>query len=184
MPPLAFRPGLALSVAEISACRLDGDLVPVARDAYAPRGVPASPAVRASALDGWLPPGCVAVGVTAAWIHGLLPGEPPRHHAQALEGRTPRRTWRGDLVIHEWPLPAGDVVRLGGIAVSSFPRTWYDLARRAYGDPSDREARTALDACADRAEGARETLAWLADKRGLRFTARLRGDIERALRRR
>jgi hypothetical protein len=68
--PLVFLGGREFSVAELSAARIDGEVVAVG-DGFAPIGEPVDMRHRATALLGDLPPGYTVVGRTAAWVHGV-----------------------------------------------------------------------------------------------------------------
>ncbi|GGF29524.1 hypothetical protein GCM10010922_00640 [Microbacterium sorbitolivorans] len=170
MAPHAFPGSSPLAVAELSAMRLDGELRPATRDAFAPVAMPLNEMVRAQSAAGWLPPGHAAVFTSAAWIHGAVPREPLTHFAQLQEGAPKKRLWRAGVTIRSWPVPAADLVTLGGVSVTSPERTFYDLARVYVGAPDDELARAlawflARDTLRER------ILAWLRQPgRRLRYT--------------
>jgi len=169
MAPHAFPGSTPLSVAEVSALRLDGELRRATRDAFAPIGMPVNDVVRAQTAASWLPPGHAAVFTTAAWIHGALPSEPHTYFAQLVEGAPKKRIWRAGVTIRSWPIPRTDLVTLGGTPVTSIERTFYDLARVHLGEPRDDLAR-ALAWFLARDELRERILAWLAAGRRLRYT--------------
>ncbi|RWZ61413.1 hypothetical protein ELQ92_10455 [Labedella populi] len=73
--PALFVDGREFSIAELSAARLDGDLVGVGT-AYAPIGDLVDHRHRAAAIATDVPPGGIVVGRSAAWLHsgcGRLP---------------------------------------------------------------------------------------------------------------
>jgi len=78
-------------------------------------------------VDDWrrvLPPETVLVGATAAGVHGLDLG---REHVEvAVPNRRGTRSRRGLLVRHLM-LPAGDVVSVNGVPVTSLHRTLRDM---------------------------------------------------------
>lgn len=90
----------------------DGDLVPLRGDMALPRGVAETPALRAAALAPEVARRDVVARVAAAWVH--LGGPPP-----------PRA-----VVVDGAALGPRDVVRLGGVLVTSPARTAVDLLRR------------------------------------------------------
>ncbi|RUR00733.1 hypothetical protein [Labedella endophytica] len=67
--PLLFFGGLEFSVAELSAARIDGEVVAVG-DGFAPVGLPVDVRHRAAALAADVPLGYTLVGRSAAWVHG------------------------------------------------------------------------------------------------------------------
>lgn len=66
--PALFIGGHEFSIAELSAARLDGDLVVVGA-AFAAAGTPIDHRHRAAAIAADVPPGCTVVGRSAAWLH-------------------------------------------------------------------------------------------------------------------
>lgn len=133
-PAFLFVPGERLSLSELSAARLDGDVVEIG-DAYIPADLLESADVRASTIAALVRPGTAAAGPTAAWIHGAGDAPPAVHHVQRASSRRlrPRPSMR--VVFHDSPLAASDVVHLGGIAVASPLRTMLDLAIGLHRDP-------------------------------------------------
>ena len=70
-----------LSLAELSAACLDGDLVELG-EAYIPADAVETRGLRAGSLAGVLGDSLAATHLTAAWIHGALPDPPcPAHRA-------------------------------------------------------------------------------------------------------
>ena len=67
--PLLLLGGREFSVAELTAARLDGELLAVG-DGFAPVGAPVDSRHRAAALLADVPPGYTVVGRSAAWLHG------------------------------------------------------------------------------------------------------------------
>jgi hypothetical protein len=169
LAPHAFPGSSTLTIAELSAMRLDGDLRPATRDALAPIAMPLNDIVRAQSSAAWLPPGHAAVFVSAAWIHGALPREPYTHHAQLRASAPKKRIWRAGVTIRSWPVPESDVVSLGGVSVTSVERTFYDLARVHLGSPDEGLAR-ALAWFLARGELRDRILVWLSAGRRLRYT--------------
>lgn len=130
-----------LSLAELTAARLDGDLIDVG-EAFMPADAVETHTLRAASL-GRLIPGTVAITrVSAAWVHGAVSVPPARHTVQRLSSarahvRDPRLAYR------DRPVPSGDVVFIAGVAVTSPPRTLADLVRDlCHGDEG---ARTVIE---------------------------------------
>ena len=132
-PALLFVPGVRLSLPELSAARLDGDVVEMG-DAYIPADLVESSDVRASSVAVLVRPGTAASGPTAAWIHGAGDEPPVVHHVQRATIRRVRPQPSHRLVFHDTPLSAEDIVRLGGVAVVTPARTLLDLTLRLHRD--------------------------------------------------
>jgi hypothetical protein len=73
--PSLFIDGHEFSIAELSAARLDGDLVGVGA-AFVPVGALVDHRHRAASIALDVPPGGIVVGRSAAWLHSGL-GAPP-----------------------------------------------------------------------------------------------------------
>ena len=173
MAPFAYLPGRPLSVAELTAAALDGDLRRVSRTAFAPPASPDTALLRASAAAELVPDGCAAVRTSAAWIHGALADEPDPHHVQQREGEPTRRHWRTGLIAHTWPLASGDLEEIAGVAVTTLERTFYDVGRAiALDEATPDDARAAAWFCA-RTELHERLRTWLGRPRRLRYTTRV-----------
>lgn len=127
--PLIYLPGERLDLAELSAARLDGDLVEVG-DGYMPADAVESPAMRAASLRAICGTRLVACLWSAAWVYGAL-GDPPTRHA-VMRGASHRV---GNLigrraVLHDVGAPDADVVEIAGVLVTSPLRTLVDVARQ------------------------------------------------------
>ncbi|WP_309067274.1 hypothetical protein [Microbacterium sp.] len=142
-----------LSPAELSAARLDGELTRVGGDAYAPADALETPAVRAASLRGLLGERLVAIGVSAAWVHGASGAPPAVHHVQRGSHGVARPVSRG-IRFRDTPIGDDDIVVLGGVRVASPVRTLVELAREA-SDPlsADCARRLATPALVDAAIG-------------------------------
>ncbi|WP_156761865.1 type IV toxin-antitoxin system AbiEi family antitoxin [Microbacterium karelineae] len=172
MAPSAFLSPDPLSVAELSAARLDGDLARVSRTGYAPSLLPPSATVRAGAARDVLADGLVAVGVTAAWVHGALAHEPDPHEVQRLAGTPVRRHWRAGVISHAWPMPPGDVETIAGAHITTIERTCYDVSRAAFTGGGRPDQLEAIRWFVARTDLHPRILAWLRRGRRLRYTAR------------
>ncbi|MET0853885.1 MAG: hypothetical protein ABWY30_04595 [Microterricola sp.] len=115
-----------LSIAELSAARLDGELYPLA-EMFCPVDLPPFPAVRAAGLAAELPEHAFVERLSAAWLHGAL-AEPPRPPQFALPSgigarpRRPRAYAMRQVVIAERELAV-----IGGCRVTTPARTLVDV---------------------------------------------------------
>ncbi|NIZ89821.1 type IV toxin-antitoxin system AbiEi family antitoxin [Kineococcus rubinsiae] len=135
-PALPHRPGPG--AAERRAAERDvrdGLLRRVVGDVVVAADVELGPAGRAAALALLMPPGAVALGATAAWVHaGALAGVPAVLEV-AVEAPAVRRLQRDGCgagvpvrATRAVP-PAGDLVDVGPLRVTSPARTLLDVAR-------------------------------------------------------
>lgn len=160
-----------LSPAELSAARLDGELSPLG-DAFVPADALETPWLRAASLRDLLGEHLVAIGLTAAWVHGALGLPPAVHHVQrGTRGVT--RPVRRDVRFRDTAMDPADTVLLGGVRVATPVRTLVELARESSdprcADAARRLATPALIAAAvdwltahRRFPGRRPALAFLA----------------------
>ena len=126
---LVHFPHELFSPAELSAARLDGDLATLG-DAYVPAGGLESPAIRAASLTPILGDRLVAIGISAAWIHGASGLPPAVHHVQRGPAAVSRPV-RRDVRFRDTPIDDVDTVILGGVRVATPARTLVELAREA-----------------------------------------------------
>jgi hypothetical protein len=119
--------------AELSALTLDGEAFRLG-DAVVPIDVPESAALRAgsiaSAAERY---GLVAERWTAAWVHGAA-AVAPRPHQLCIDVSRGGRT-RMVAGLREVVFQPGDVLLLGGLAVTTPLRTAADLARLEHPAP-------------------------------------------------
>ena len=124
------RPGETLSLPELAAARLDGDVVELG-EAYAPADLVETPALRAASLaplvEGMR--GAAFAGMSAAWIHGAGDAPPELHELQSATGRRLRAPTTRRMLVHDPVLDTADVINLGGVAVTTPERTLIDLLR-------------------------------------------------------
>lgn len=117
-----------LSPAELSAARLDGDVFELG-GGYMPADAPECASLRAATIVGVYGPGLVAVGLSAAWVHGATGDEPLPHLAQPLPGvRARARGHIAGLRVRDRPVEAGGAVDTNGLWVLTPARTLGDLA--------------------------------------------------------
>ncbi|WP_105565252.1 hypothetical protein [Microbacterium halophytorum] len=117
-----------LSPVELSAARLDGDVFELG-GGFMPADAPECSSLRAATLASAYGSGLVAVGLSAAWVHGAVPGEPLPHLAQPLPGvRARGRRHIIGLRVRDRPIEQGEAVRVGGLWVLTPERTLGDIA--------------------------------------------------------
>lgn len=135
LPPLACPPHAPLTAGAsdrlevLEAMRRDGLLVHVAGGVYLPVDVAGSVLARAAALARVVPPGGVVGMSTAAWLHGA-PADFAPVEVLVPHNAGPRPAVEG-VREHHTTIPAADVVRIGGLRLTTPARTAADLARCA-----------------------------------------------------
>jgi hypothetical protein len=159
--------GHRLSETELSAARLDGDLVEVG-EAFMPADAVETAELRAASLRPLLGATAAATRRTAAWVHGAV-GEPPARHTVQRISATRRHHVAGPRVTYSDQLLGADqVMRMGPVAVTILERTLTDLLRDAH--IGDDEAAACADAIiAWRPSLVPATLAWLTDAPPVHF---------------
>lgn len=119
-----------LSLAELTAARLDGDVVELG-DAYIPADAVETRTLRAGSLMGLLGDTLAATHLSAAWVHGALP-EPPAHHTvQRAVARRLHRVPVRHLVYRDLAVDEADLETIGGVRITTRSRTLADLCRVA-----------------------------------------------------
>ncbi|OZB85135.1 MAG: hypothetical protein B7X41_08190 [Microbacterium sp. 14-71-5] len=123
-------PGDRLSLAELTAARLDGDVVGLG-ETFAPADLVETAVLRAASLIPLIPgmPGAAFAGMSAAWIHGAGDAAPEPHEIQSASGRRLRAPATRRIIVHDPILGPADLQRLGGVAVTTPERTLIDLLR-------------------------------------------------------
>ena len=117
-----------LSLAELSAARLDGDVVELG-DAYIPADAVETRALRAGSLTGLLGDTLAATHLTSAWVHGALPYPPALHTVQRAVPRRLHRVPVRHLVYRDLAVAPEDLETVGGVQVTTPTRTLADLCR-------------------------------------------------------
>jgi hypothetical protein len=134
--------------AELAALRLDGVLYPVA-EVWRPTDLPETLEARAGAVALTLRDRLVADRMTAAWVLGAADVAPsPLQCCVPVEERGAAQT--PHLDIREVRLQDGDVLRMGGLRLSSPLRTSIDLLGAARWEAAEKEAVTRLLGAHDR----------------------------------
>jgi hypothetical protein len=126
-PAFLFLPDRRLSLAELTAARIDGHVIDIG-DAYFPADLVEGSDVRAASVAALLRPGTAASGPTAAWIHGAGDAPPTPHHVRRAVARRIRPPQDPRIVYHDSALPPDDVVSIEGVPVATAERTVMDLA--------------------------------------------------------
>lgn len=154
--PFLYFEGDALSLAELTAARLDGHTVELG-DAFIPADAVETPALRAGSLAALLGDVLAATHLSAAWVHGGLPDPPARHTVQRAVPRRLHRTFGRRLVYRDLCVDPDDLWLLGGVWVTHPVRTLADLVRIG-DDENVRAARLLAQAQPDLVERAQEHL--------------------------
>ena len=126
--PFLYFPGDRLSSAELSAARLDGDVVELG-EAYIPADAVETRALRAGSLRGILGDTLAATHLSAAWVHGGLTEPPARHTVQRAVAWRIHQVIDRRAVYRDPEVGSEDLWRIGGVLVTSPQRTLADLAR-------------------------------------------------------
>ncbi|MFT4156928.1 MAG: type IV toxin-antitoxin system AbiEi family antitoxin [Microbacterium sp.] len=134
-PAFLYLPGDRLSLTELSAARLDGDVIELG-ECYIPADLVEGQALRASTIAALIPEGTAASGPTAAWIHGAGSDPPVRHHVRRTTERRLRQGNDVRLVFHDRRVDPDDLSMYSGVAVTTPARTLSDLLLGIGRDPS------------------------------------------------
>lgn len=126
--PFLYFADERLSVAELTAACLDGDLVELG-DAYMPADAVETTALRAGSLRTLLGDTLAATHLSAAWIHGMLPDPPARHTVQRAVSHRLHQVVHRRLVYRDPWVGEDGMVRIGGVWVTSPARTLADIVR-------------------------------------------------------
>ncbi len=128
--PLLLFAGERLSLAELTAARLDGDLVELG-EGFLAADAPETVILRARSLAPILNPAMALTHSSAAWVHGALAEPPARHRLQRAVPWRPHHRWSRRFLYHDALLDPADVVTVGGALLTSTTRTVVDLLRRS-----------------------------------------------------
>jgi len=130
MWPFLYFADDRLSTAELTAARLDGDLVEIG-EAFMPADAVETRELRAASFRSIGGPERAVTHASAAWVHGAIP-DPPLIHTLQRAGPT-RAAFPLDARIRfrDVALPAGDIELISGVAVTTPVRTLVDLVRDA-----------------------------------------------------
>lgn len=134
-PAFLYLAGSALTIAELTAARIDGDLFEIG-EGYIPADLIEARGTRASSIASIIPIDTAASGPTAAWIHGAGDAPPAIHHVRRAVSRRIRSDRRARIVLHDTSVPSTDLEVLGGVLVMTPTRTMVDLALGLHRDES------------------------------------------------
>lgn len=126
--PFLLIPDAVLSAAELSAARLDGDVVEV-DDAYMPADAAETVQLRAASLRPLLHRSLAATHMAAAWVHGAAARAPVRLPVQRAVARRLTHVIHRRLEYRDPVLPHDDLVIVAGVHVTTPVRTLADLLR-------------------------------------------------------
>ncbi|MDT0157218.1 hypothetical protein Q9R19_06220 [Microbacterium sp. ARD32] len=115
-PALFYRPGGRLSLPELTAARLDGDVIEVG-DGYMPADSVEDADARATSVRELVPAHAAACGPTAAWIHGAGDAPPGIHHVRRIVSTRTRVPHSPRVMYHEARASRDDVQSIGGTRV-------------------------------------------------------------------
>ncbi len=115
-----------LSIAELSAARLDGELYPVA-GLFCPVDLPPFAALLAAGLAAELPEHAFVERLSAAWLHGALsePPHPPQFALPSGIGARPRHPRA--YALRQVVIAERELVIIGGCPVTTPSRTIVDV---------------------------------------------------------
>jgi hypothetical protein len=152
----------------------DGDLVALGEDVGLPRGVAATPVLRAAALAPLVPARCAVGRVAAAWVHLGGPAPARVHVIAPRRDRAPAP--HRDRTTSAAALPARDVVLLSSTRVTTPRRTALDLLTD---EPPDVALPwlVALRAAGLDLAGVRSDVAAASGRRGVRRATRALQDL-------
>ncbi|HWI32058.1 MAG TPA: type IV toxin-antitoxin system AbiEi family antitoxin [Microbacterium sp.] len=129
----------ALSAAELSAARLDGHLVELG-EGYIPADAIETTHLRAASLSVLLGDTLAATHLSAAWVFGAIDEAPARHAVQRAVPRRLHHRIDRRFLYRDGCIETDDLVIVGGVLVTTPPRTAADLARLAGADPASSAA--------------------------------------------
>lgn len=154
--PFLYFVGDRLSLAELTAARLDGDVVELG-EAYIPADAVETRSLRAGSLTGVLGDTLAATHLSAAWIHGAIPDPPAKHSVQRAVQRRLSRDPARHLVYRDLMVDRRDLATIGGVFVTTTIRTLVDVSR-VDDERHERAARALVDMDEDLADRAIERL--------------------------
>jgi hypothetical protein len=139
--PFLYYADHRLSVAELTAARLDGHVVELG-DAYIPADAVETAALRAGSLRDILGTVLAATHLSAAWIHDAVADPPPRHTVQRAVPRRLHHVLGRRFRYRDAMIPPQHLTVVGGVNVTDRVRTLVDLARE--GDDAHGAAAAAM----------------------------------------
>lgn len=159
MWPFLYYAGDRLSTAELTAARLDGDLVEIG-EAFMPTDAVETRELRAGALRELVNESVAVTRLSAAWVHGAVAEPPTRHCVQRRTAHRISTVIDARLDYRDLRLPPSDVMVISGVAVTTPVRTLVDVVRDHVGhDELDQSAVEAI--CAWQPDLVDGAIAWL-----------------------
>lgn len=128
MRPAVKFPDDTLSLAELSAAALDGDVVALG-EGYVATDAPETPWLRARSLAPVLAPNLAATHAVAAWIWGAQAQCPTVLTVQRATAHRVTVHPRARVVYRDGYVGEADIIWFGDVAVTTLERTVADLAR-------------------------------------------------------
>ncbi|TAM69966.1 MAG: hypothetical protein EPN48_06115 [Microbacteriaceae bacterium] len=126
--PDVLVPTVTLSLPELCAARLDGEVMPI-DECFIAIDTADSTRARAITLRSLVGSRAIADKASALWIYGILPMPPATHTVcidRADRSATPRSL---RVTVAQSRFHPGDLCTVGGMTVTTPLRTVYDLAR-------------------------------------------------------
>lgn len=125
-PALFYHPGDRLSLAELAAARLDGDVIEIG-EGYMPMDTVEGADARATGVAGIIPANTAACGPTAAWIHGAGDSPPALHHVRRTSSTRLRSATTARVMYHERRAAPDSVQTIAGVSVIAVLPTAMEL---------------------------------------------------------
>ncbi|OJU39236.1 MAG: hypothetical protein BGN97_06325 [Microbacterium sp. 69-10] len=177
-PALFYRPGERLSLPELGAARLDGDVFEVG-EGFMPADTVEEADARATSLRDLIPAHLAACGPTAAWIHGAGDAPPQIHHVRRAGPTRGRVGFSPRVVYHERRAAPEELLSIGGIAVTTPLATAEELLFAATRPDGDDEIwlRALLLLNPELVDALRSTLAATARRPGRRRAVQLMSEL-------
>ncbi|QMU98188.1 SAM-dependent methyltransferase [Microbacterium esteraromaticum] len=172
-PALFYRPGDRLTLPELSAARLDGDVVEVG-EGYMPADTIEGAGARALSLSPLVPTGAAVSGISAAWVHGARDAPPGVHHVSRISRTRQRVVISSRVVHHERRLPEDEVQEIAGVWVQNPLATAVSLLFSSAGSAEDTIwLRALIDAAPGLADAVRERVLPLGRRPGANHARRV-----------
>ncbi|MDE0545530.1 hypothetical protein [Microbacterium sp. C7(2022)] len=126
--PFVYVAGDRLTLAELCAARLDGDVIELG-DAYTPTDTVETTWLRAASLRPLAPSTLAVTHLSAAWVHGLLAVPPHRHTVQRAVGRRSQRLPDRMLIYRDLVVDHDYLMTIADVLVTTPAKTLSDLLR-------------------------------------------------------